>query len=561
MSDYRPNAENHFPEEALVQLGMMVTGAVQKLSQGVWFLCRGIFRMLGYMFHQVWRLFRFTGKRFQQSANQRQRAKIAMVHDVHQARRNGKAPNALQVATGYLFSEHSLLRTGFNYGLPIISIVFLVGIIRYGMGMQYALCVSVGGEELGIIQNEDEFRSAEEEVTQRISMTGQNVDVSFSPVYTLRMISENDEYITAHAIADKLLVSSHNELVHAYGVYIDGEFIGAVEDKNSIQDRLSALLNEYQSTLQLENATEVYYAKKIQYRSGVYLKATLEIPENLMSILQASDKEEVQYTVQENQSLSMIASKYHLTLEELQKQNPTVEELPEAGTILKIRAKENYMPIMYAITMEVTSEINYSSIKVETSSLPIGTEKVISEGVRGERITEMKVTYIDGMEQAREVINSVVTREPIPEQIGVGTYIAQPASTSTTVDGNGMFGWPVNGGRISDHFGGERKHKGLDIAAPTGTEVYASADGKVIRAGWNSGGYGNYVIIEHPDGYRTLYAHGSEVIAVEGQEVEKGQLILLVGSTGDSTGPHCHFEVRVNNICVNPEDYLRVNVD
>ena len=171
------------------------------------------------------------------------------MHDVHQARRNGKAPNAFQIAMGYLFSEHSLLRTGFNYILPAVSIIFLASVIHYGTGLQYALSVSVGGEELGIIENEGEFRNAEDEVSQRIAMTGQDVDVNFYPVYTLRMISENEEYITAHSIADKLLISSHNELVNAYGIYIDGEFIGAVQDRDDTQNRLSALLEEYKSTL------------------------------------------------------------------------------------------------------------------------------------------------------------------------------------------------------------------------------------------------------------------------------------------------------------------------
>ncbi|MEE5992571.1 MAG: M23 family metallopeptidase [Oscillospiraceae bacterium] len=552
--------QNHDPEEALIQLGMMVTGAVQKLLQGLWLLCRGIFRMLRYMFYQIKRIFRLIGKLFQQITNERKKARMAVIHDVHQARRDGKALNSMQVIARYLFHEHSLFKIGFNYIIATVSVVFLIAVIHYGAGMQYALSVSVGGQELGIIENESEFQSAEKEVMQRISMTGQDVDVNFKPVYALKMISENEEYITAHSIADKLLISSHNELMSAYGIYIDGEFVGAVQNKEDIQNRLSALLEEYQTTLD-KNITDVYYAKKMEYRSGVYLKETIETPENFVSIMQSSDKTDVQYVVQENDSLSRIAKKYHISVEDLQEQNPDVPEIPEIGTVLNIRAKERYMPIAYATTMEVTSEIDYSTIKVQTSSLPIGTEKVISHGVRGERTTQMKITYIDGTEQSREPLSTIVTREPIPEQIGVGTYSAQPASNTTTVNGNGMFGWPVNGGRISDHFGGERNHKGLDIAAPTGTEIYASAAGKVIRAGWNSGGYGNYVIIEHPDGYRTLYAHGSEVIAVEGQEVEKGQLIMLIGSTGDSTGPHCHFEVRVNNICVNPEDYLRVNVD
>lgn len=186
---------------------------------------------------------------------------------------------------------------------------------------------------------------------------------------------------------------------------------------------------------------------------------------------------------------------------------------------------------------------------------------MIAHGKIGRRSSEVRVTYVDGVEQGREVLSNVVLEEPVAEQIGVGTYSAAPASERTVLDGTGKYGWPVNGGYISSPFGGERNHKGLDIAAPMGTEIYAGESGTVYRAGWNSGGYGNYVIIEHPDGFLTYYAHCSSVVCYAGQWVEKGQLIAYVGSTGDSTGPHCHFEVRQNNICQNPALYLRVNAD
>ena len=115
--------------------------------------------MLWYMLRQIGRLFRFVGKLSSQVASERRKARAEVMHNIHQARRNGKSPNALQIAMGYLFSEHSILRTGFNYILPVISIIFLISVIRYGTGLQYALSVSVGGEELGIIQNESEFRN------------------------------------------------------------------------------------------------------------------------------------------------------------------------------------------------------------------------------------------------------------------------------------------------------------------------------------------------------------------------------------------------------------------
>lgn len=88
-----------------------------------------------------------------------------------------------------------------------------------------------------------------------------------------------------------------------------------------------------------------------------------------------------------------------------------------------------------------------------------------------------------------------------------------------------------------------RMHKGIDIANGTGTPIYASADGVVEKAGWNSGGYGNLVDIRHPDGSLTRYAHNSKILVRPGQFVHQGDTIALMGSTGFSTGPHSHFEI------------------
>ena len=120
--------------------------------------------------------------------------------------------------------------------------------------------------------------------------------------------------------------------------------------------------------------------------------------------------------------------------------------------------------------------------------------------------------------------------------------------------------WPVEG-RVSSEFGprniavGSSNHKGMDIACPTGTDVLASKAGTVIFAGW-SNGYGYLVQIEHEDGAVTYYGHNSSLLVSSGDEVEQGDVIALAGSTGRSTGPHCHFEIRIDGTPVNPRDYL-----
>ena len=122
-----------------------------------------------------------------------------------------------------------------------------------------------------------------------------------------------------------------------------------------------------------------------------------------------------------------------------------------------------------------------------------------------------------------------------------------------------------NDGRISSPFGVRANpfnlrasdfHPGMDIASDYGSKIYASAKGTVTRAGSYSG-YGNAIVIDHHNSLETVYGHTSHIYVEVGQEVEKGQLIGLVGSTGHSTGPHVHFEVRKNGTAVNPMDYIK----
>ncbi|BAY78969.1 peptidase M23B (plasmid) [Nostoc linckia NIES-25] len=134
--------------------------------------------------------------------------------------------------------------------------------------------------------------------------------------------------------------------------------------------------------------------------------------------------------------------------------------------------------------------------------------------------------------------------------------------TSIIIQGTGMFAYPSDaatsspfGWRMHPVLGYRRFHAGLDFAASYGSTIRAADSGRVIFAGWY-GGYGRAVIIDHGNGITTLYGHTSELYVSDGQAVERGQAIAAVGSTGLSTGPHLHFEVRRNGSPVNPADYL-----
>ncbi|MDQ3122459.1 MAG: peptidoglycan DD-metalloendopeptidase family protein, partial [Actinomycetota bacterium] len=133
---------------------------------------------------------------------------------------------------------------------------------------------------------------------------------------------------------------------------------------------------------------------------------------------------------------------------------------------------------------------------------------------------------------------------------------ARAGSTGTGTPSSSGLIWPVNGTVVSG-FGWRwgRMHEGIDISASSGTPNWAAAAGTVIHAGW-LGGYGNLVVVDHGDGLATAYAHASAILVGVGQLVSQGETVSLVGSTGNSSGPHLHFEVRVNGVAVDPLLYL-----
>ncbi len=157
--------------------------------------------------------------------------------------------------------------------------------------------------------------------------------------------------------------------------------------------------------------------------------------------------------------------------------------------------------------------------------------------------------------------NSVVTPRtnnlstPLPPLAAAGRYLPRPIENIQPKSKG--FIWPAKG-VLTSGYGPRwgRMHRGIDIAAPTGTPIHAAAAGVVKKAGWNRGGYGYLVDIRHPDGTITRYAHNSRLLVKKGQQVQQGQKISLMGSTGFSTGPHLHFEIRPNNRAANPMAFL-----
>ena len=184
----------------------------------------------------------------------------------------------------------------------------------------------------------------------------------------------------------------------------------------------------------------------------------------------------------------------------------------------------------------------------------------LSSGINGEQEVTADVTYIDGEKVGETRIGEpVVLREPVNAQVRVGTM---PILTYLPSGGNSSesFMWPVKGGYVSAGLYGYYGHTGMDIAAPLGTEVRAAKDGQVIYAtNYSIWPFGKSIDIDHGNGVRTKYAHCSAVFVTYGQYVRQGDLIGLVGRTGNATGNHLHLELWTSSSSssrVNPVNYI-----
>ncbi|MBR2490262.1 MAG: peptidoglycan DD-metalloendopeptidase family protein [Ruminiclostridium sp.] len=238
---------------------------------------------------------------------------------------------------------------------------------------------------------------------------------------------------------------------------------------------------------------------------------------------------------------------------------PAEADLYDAETLagaLMLPTEEEEVPLL---TVETVEEVTYTqAIPAPTReqadpALLLNERKTVREGTEGREERTDRVTRRCGVETGRENLAGEVLTEPVPQVVAVGTAQGVEAA-------RGRFLWPTTGQITSPFgyrtiFGSTSFHRGLDIANTTGTEILASAGGTVTWAG-AKGTYGNLLILDHGNGFTTYYAHCSQILAEEGDTVKQGEKIALMGSTGRSTGPHLHFEVRWQNEPLDPEKCL-----
>ncbi|NLL63687.1 MAG: M23 family metallopeptidase [Ruminococcaceae bacterium] len=463
----------------------------------------------------------------------------------------------------YMFSNLT------NTVLPIVGLVILAVTINYWGTKTFALEVVSGGQSVGYVENEAVFLDAQSRVKERFSadVAGEEA-IRLDTKYTVVTVQPN-ELTDSATLSDNIVEKTGGESTFACGVYIDGDFICALKNETDAMQVFNNILDE--NAVEDENAV-VGFVEDVQYVQGLYAdnEETIWDSEKLTEKLKTTKSEAKYYTVQMGDTVSQIANANGLRTSELYALNPGLKEMIKIGDRILVSHEVNYIRIKVVKTEIKREEIAFKIVKENNSKLYKGTTKIKRRGSKGIDEVTYLVTYIDGARVSSEEINRITIRQPIDQLVDVGTKKAAhgPYTGHTYIRGKGSLIWPAVGcNTVSSRYGyrtlrGRRNfHGGIDLTGgySRGKTVVAAASGTVTTAGWG-GAYGYYVIINHGNGMSTLYAHmlANSICVKPGQYVSGGAAIGKVGSTGNTTGAHLHFEVRINGSRVNPAPYLGV---
>ena len=448
-------------------------------------------------------------------------------------------------------------------GTLIATAVIIANISSYGL----AIMLYVDGEPIGVVENAQIVRDAIELVERDLSSVA-GLSYKFPSVISYRLVPAGaSSYMAPVNVYNALHNHAGSNITSAYGLYIDNVFIGAAADKSDVRRALSDILkiNMSDDDVSIEFYNEVMIVERRFIRELVGDYDNLVMSLALLISDDLADSEAV---------MSLSAVSFDSAVDELAVSGSIPRDLgEESGRVSRRLSMPEGINAFYLMNVldedalsgidvrlrttrtEVFLEnIQFETIYRESNSYHVGTTVVQNPGVPGQREVTALVSYLGDDVTGIEVESYIVLREPVNRVVIVGTN-PRPTTTPT-----GTFIRPVNG-QFSSGFGPRTRgsitefHAGVDFRAPFGTPIFA-ADGGVVTFVGVRGGYGNFILISHGNGIETAYAHMSSMSVSVGQRVFQGEQIGRVGSTGNSTGNHLHFEVRINGVQVDPMRHL-----
>lgn len=410
--------------------------------------------------------------------------------------------------------------------------------------------VRVDGQALGVVDHQSQFEQIVDRVEDRVSeILGYDYGLTCDVSYHGKIVERSQ--ISSLSGFETYLFNQVDEVSRNYTFTLDGVNMGTLADATELEELLDDLKAPYRTLNTVSCEFTVPVTLDYSYTAN---GETLNMGE-VRSLLTSNSIEAATYTVEAGDTYIGIAKAHDMTVDDLMDMNPQASLkslLP--GQELTVRQSVPYLSVRTVDQVTYQEAIPAPVEYVEDGTMYSGDTKVLDAGAEGTALVTARITYLNGHEEERDIQSTRQLTAPQTKVVAKGTK-ARPKTMA-----KGSFIWPVRGTITSRYgwrtlFGVSNFHSGLDIAVRTGTSIKAADGGRVVTSGWHNS-YGYYIVIDHENGKQTCYAHNSKLLVRVGERVYQGQVIAKSGATGNVTGPHCHFEVRVNGSRVNPRNYL-----
>lgn len=477
---------------------------------------------------------------------------IAGIRDIIKETKNDKSRKTGRELKAYIregLSKHKeLAKTLYSYVGPAVMATIFFVVVGFTMSKEYAIQVMLDGESIGTIKNYTVLKNADKIIKNKLVSTDEQTWTLDSDI---RLVSlGKKETVNERQLANNILEASDENIIEATGLYVDGQFIGAVKDPTRLNEALASLKAPYENG---DPNRTVSFVQNVSVLDGIFFADTVVPDQQLADLVVSEVTGAKYYTVASGDNPWGIAAKNGITYSQLLALNGVTQfKSLFVGDVVQVGASVPFLQVKYVERATRQVEIPYTTKEEKNKTMTLGTRKVSQAGVKGLKEELVESVYIDGMLQSETVVQSTVLSEPVQQIVQIGTYW----NGQIIEGGSGKLTWPTAGGYVSRGFVGQYPaHNGVDIAGPYGTYIIAADSGVVTKALYTNVGYGVYCIIEH-GGYQTLYGHCSRLLVSVGQQVQKGQIIAYMGSTGNSTGNHLHFEVKRGNVRYNPYSWF-----
>lgn len=440
-------------------------------------------------------------------------------------------------------------------GMLAVMVIFLAS--WSGVGALYA--VEIGGLTLGVVEDEVQAREVLALLAADVgSRLGKTVEPAEELLIKPLSPGGEEEPASPEELKDRLR-EAVTWLAEGYVISVNGKEVVALSDRAAAEGVIDDIIRTYRGgdSGQGERVIqEVRVLEKVEIKQKKVPAELFRTPQEARQILMRGTDKMVVHTVQRGESLWSIARANRMSTAELQRANPDLADPDrlQVGQSISLVVADPYLNVTTTEKVTTRQNIPYPVKTVKDDTLWPWQRVTRQAGEPGLKLVVMEVTRKNGVLTGQRVLSEQVLKEPVAQVVAQGSRVVSGGGT-------GKLLWPLSG-QITSGYGWRATgryrefHNGLDIAAPAGTPILAADSGVVVFAGWN-GGYGLTLVIDHGGGLSTLYGHNSTNLVKVGSRVDKGQVIARVGSTGRSTGPHLHFEVRVNGEPVNPTRYYR----